>query len=140
MLSRYRSPGNIVKKRIARQEILSQSTTWKHWHIGDLYLWSEELVNNYKDMLDNIRSRGGTAVVHSILPRVGVRHEWQSRALGINSRLEKITRDSGMIFIDSWARFYGKKYLYVSDGVHLSRASVSLLGSIVDQSLFPFQN
>ena len=50
---------------------------------------SEEFVNNYKDMLDNIRSRGGAAVVHSILPRVGVSHEWQSRALGINSRLEK---------------------------------------------------
>ena len=86
---------------------------------------SEELVNNYKDMLDNLRSRGGTAVVHSILPGVGVSHEWQSRALGIKSRLEKITRDSGMTFIDSWARFYGKKYLYASDGVHLSRAGTT---------------
>ena len=31
---------------------------------------SEELVNNYKDMMDNIRIRGGTAVVHSILPEL----------------------------------------------------------------------
>ena len=101
---------------------------------------SEELINNYKDMMDNIGSRGGTAVVYSILPRVGASHEWHSRALGINSRLERIARDSGMTFVDSWARFYGKKYLYASDGVHLSSAGVSLLGSIVDKSLLPFQN
>ena len=85
--------------------------------------------------MDNIRSCGGTAVVHSI----GASQEWHPRALVINSHLEKIARDSGMTFIDSWARFYDKNYLSASDGVHLSGAGVSLLDSIVDLSLLPFQ-
>lgn len=49
---------------------------------------SEELVGNYKEVLEKIMVKGGSADACGILPMIGHRREWLSRAIGFK-RIEK---------------------------------------------------
>lgn len=99
---------------------------------------TEELLTQYREVLDKIRKKGGIPVVHGILPRRGVRKEWSSRAIGINSRLEKYCKENAIPFLDNWSLFYGKDKLYARDGVHLSRVGVSTLARSLDRIVAGF--
>ncbi|KAG0714495.1 hypothetical protein GWK47_014043 [Chionoecetes opilio] len=47
-----------------------------------------------------------------------------SEACEVNSLLAEHCRKNGWLFIDNWARFFGKDHLYARDGVHLSHRGV----------------
>ena len=99
---------------------------------------SEALWQQYREMLDRVRERGGTPVVLGILPRWRVGREWLSRAIGFNDRLERYCKDNAIPFIDNWSRFYGRNALYAWDGTHLSRQGVSVLARTIDRELDEF--
>ena len=99
---------------------------------------SEALWQQYREMLDRVRERGGTPVVLGILPRWRVGREWLSRAIGFNDRLERYYKANAIPFIDNWSRFYGRNALYAWDGTHLSRQGVSALARTIDRELDEF--
>ena len=41
----------------------------------------------------------------------------------------------GVMFIDNWDRFYGKRKLYAADGIHLSRQGTSMLSVIIEEKV-----
>ena len=82
---------------------------------------SEDLVRNYKILLQELRERGGQHVVCGILPRLSAGSWWNSRAIGINDRVSKLCTQLGFHFFDPWCMFSRRHDLYASDGVHLAR-------------------
>ena len=100
---------------------------------------SEEMVRRYKEALHKIRNKGGKAVACGILPRMGHRREWMSRAIGFNCRMETYCRENNIAFVDVWDNFYGQGHLYARDGVHLSRAGTSVLAGLIDKAVMGFR-
>lgn len=99
---------------------------------------SVELMKQYREVLEKIKSKGGVSVVCGVLPRRGVSREWLSRAIGINCSLDKYCSDHAIPFIDVWHRFYGNDVMYARDGVHLSRQGVAVLARAVDSVVAGF--
>ena len=100
---------------------------------------SEELIRQYKEALVKIRNKGGTPVACGILPRLGHGKEWCSRAIGFNCRTEKFCRENNIAFVDVWENFYSRGRLFARDGVHLSRAGVSVLAGLVERAVSGFR-
>ena len=100
---------------------------------------TEELVTKYRQLLDKVREKGGIPVIHGILPRWGASWEWSSRALGVNSRLEKFSKECGIPFIDNWSLFYGRRSYYAHDGIHLSREGVAAVAGSLDSVFAGFR-
>ena len=82
---------------------------------------SEELVRNYKILLQELRERGGQHVVCGVLPRHSAGSWWNSRAIGINDRVSQLCTQLGFLFFDPWCMFSRRHDLYASDGIHLAR-------------------
>ncbi|MCP4252830.1 MAG: hypothetical protein GY775_05380 [Candidatus Scalindua sp.] len=99
---------------------------------------SEELLKEYKDMLDTIVRKRGSPVVCGIVPRRGLNREWMSRTIAFNNRLEMYCKSKAIPFIDCWSQFFGDDTLYARDGVHFSRRGVQVLASNLDRVLVGF--
>ena len=100
---------------------------------------SEEMLRRYREALQIVRNKGGRAVACGILPRLGHRREWMSRAIGFNCRLEAYCRENNIGFVDVWDHFYGQGQLYARDGVHLTRAGTSVLAGLIDKTVAGFR-
>ncbi|KAG0729702.1 hypothetical protein GWK47_029815 [Chionoecetes opilio] len=50
---------------------------------------SEELVTKYKALLEKVKESGRTGVICGVIPRKYVGQEWLSRALSLNSKIER---------------------------------------------------
>ena len=96
---------------------------------------SEELVDRYEGMIDEIKESGRRCVVSGILPRVYLSREWMSRAIGVNERVKELCRKAGASFVDEWDRFFGRRELYAWDGVHLSRKGVDVLSNCLEKGV-----
>ena len=68
---------------------------------------SEELLLRYRELLREVKERGRRCVVSVVLPRLRVGGVWLSQAIGLNNRLSKMCRESGVGFGDEWSRCYG---------------------------------
>ena len=100
---------------------------------------NEEMLTRYKEALQKVRNKGGRAIACGILPRMGHRREWMSRAIGFNCRLEAYCRENSIVFVDVWDHFYGRSQLYARDGVHLSRKGTSVMAGLIDKSVMGFR-
>ena len=96
---------------------------------------SEELLRRYRQALGRVRDLGGTPVLCGILPRKFAGAGWWSEAAAVNSRLADHCRRNGWLFVDNWNYFFGKDYLYNSDGVHLSRRGTGALAWSLQRDL-----
>lgn len=99
---------------------------------------SEEMIRLYRQALERVRKRGATAVLCSILPRMNQGSEWMSRAIGINDRMKAFCRDRGVVYVDAWDSFYGRKHLFARDNVHLSKSGNSRLAALIDSAIEGF--
>ena len=70
-----------------------------------------------------------------ILPRVNASREWLSRAIGVNEQLKGVCKDIGVSFVDDWDRVFGRRELYMRDGVHLSRKGVDVLSECLERGI-----
>ena len=96
---------------------------------------SEELIRRYRQALGRVRDLGGTPVLCGILPRKFAGAGWWSEAAAVNSRLADHCKRNGWLFVDNWNYFFGKDYLYNSDGVHLSRRGTGALAWSLQRDL-----
>ena len=77
--------------------------------------------------------------MHGILPRRGASWEWFSRALGVNSRLEKFSKEYGIPFTDNRSLFYDRRSYYANYGIHLSREGVAAVAGSLDSVFAGFR-
>ena len=68
---------------------------------------SEELLLRYRELLREVKESGRRFVVSGVLPRLRLGGMWLSQAIGLNDRLSKMCRESGVGFVDEWSSFYG---------------------------------
>ena len=92
---------------------------------------SEELVRNYKVLLQEMKERGSRHVVCGILPRIYAGSCWNSRAIGINERISQLCTQLGYHFLDPWYLFSRRHDLYASDGIHLTRRGKDVLTNLI---------
>ena len=74
-----------------------------------------------------------------ILPRWGASWEWSSRALGVNSRLEKFSKECWIPFIEYWSLIYGRRSYYAHNGIHLSHDGVAAVAGSLDSVFVGFR-
>ena len=81
---------------------------------------SEALKRKYRELLLKLRERRSPSVLVGILPRMATGSEWSSRALSMNAWLSSQCSAMGITFFDPWEYFVWRRFLYRSDGVHLT--------------------
>ena len=96
---------------------------------------NEELFRRYREALGRVRDLGGMPVLCGILPRRNAGPGWWSAARAVNCRLAEHCKRNGWLFVDNWARFYGKDYLYTRDGVHLSACGTGALAWSLEREM-----
>ena len=96
---------------------------------------SEEVIRRYRNLLDKIRYEGRRCIIVGIAPKLNAGSEWISRAIGINSRLEKFVDKGWVEYIDSWDHFWGNSKLYSADGLHFSRLGTDTLKVQIENAL-----
>ena len=120
-----------------RNKRMGGKTTVIHGGGDDIKkLATEHILRVYKDAIEETRNQGKLCIVSGIVPRRGESSYWSSRAIGINNRLQGYCKGmDGVMFIDNWDRFYGKRKLYAADGIHLSRQGTSMLSVIIEEKV-----
>ena len=96
---------------------------------------SEELLERYRELLREVKESGRKCIVSGVLPRQKVGGLWLSQAIGLNARLGRLCRESGVGFLDEWDRFFGRQELYAMDGIHFSRKGVQELSECVERAV-----
>ena len=61
---------------------------------------SEDLLLRYRELLREVKESGKRCVESGVLPRLRVGGVWLSQAIGLNDRLSKMYRESGVGFVD----------------------------------------
>lgn len=94
---------------------------------------SEDIIENYKLMIEKCKAKSRNTFITSILPRPTENIEWYSRALGINDRIREMCDKPNLIFIDLWDSFYNNNTLYASNGnsIHINNLGLNKLAEIV---------
>ena len=134
-------PGAGVNDMIERYENLVKGTerdavVVMHVGINDIKkVRSEELVSKFRELLEKIRISGRRGVVSGVLPRLRIGSEWMSRAIGINERVKAMCEGMGLLFVDEWSTFVGRKELFAMDGLHLSRKGVNVLSDSLEEAV-----
>ena len=95
---------------------------------------SEELIADYRRLIQKMKASGRRCMISGILPRLGAGQEWGSRALGVNERVRKLCFSENIRFLDLWREFLDKD-LFAADGVHLSRKGVELFSTSLETCL-----
>ena len=91
-----------------------------------------DLVNRYRALLKKMRESGRKCVLSGILPRVGSSAEWDARALRMNSEVQDMCEEAGVLFMDGWDMFYGRRELFARDGLHLSRRGMESFSDLLE--------
>ena len=103
-----------------------------------------EMVEKYRALISKLKESRCRGVVTGIAPqldapRVGVRGEWESRALQLNQRIEQMCKDQGIIFVDIWDTFYEQVGLFKKDGLHFNEKGVKVLSNVYEKVLQSFR-
>lgn len=128
---------NDIVERIEREVAYTDEDATVIVHVGTNDVRdnrSEELLADYKRLIQRLKNSGRNCVISGILPRMGVGIEWSSRAIGINNRISFMCNREGIGFLDLWEEFQDRS-LFAKDGVHLSYGGVELLGDAFEAYL-----
>ena len=107
-----------------------------HGGVNDIdHTGSEELMGNYRNLMQVMSKSGCRGVVTGILPKFGAGMAWSSKAIGINNRVKSLCESYGITFIDCWDKFWGQKDLFAFDRIHLSRKGVKLLSDLYENEI-----
>ena len=75
-------------------------------------------------------------MILGILPRPYASDCATSKAIGLNGRLADLCTQKGVRFVDPFDEFFGKRNLYLRDGVHLSTSGKNKLGDFLNHHLY----
>lgn len=96
---------------------------------------SEELLEKYKRMIYELKSRRSKFMVSGILPRIGAESQFYSKAFSTNSRLKSLCTHENVEFVDLWNHFYDQGMLFNRDGLHLNPVGSARFGRLLNDAL-----
>src|SRR5678815_5091164 len=94
---------------------------------------SEELIADYRRLIQKMKASGRRCMISGILPRLGAGQEWGIRALGVNERVKKLCFSENIWFLDLW-RISGQIY-FCSRWSSLGDLSIKKLGKVKGDGL-----
>lgn len=108
-------------------------------HVGTNNIFnsrSEDLLEKYKDLMRKLKEKTNEIIFTGILPRINGPNAFYSRALYINNQLKSLCEQEGVGFANFWNDFYGKRELFLDDGLHLNSVGSARLGRLLHNSNF----
>ena len=123
---------SIVDSKVSGFEVVWVGTN----DIGDRR--SIELENKFKKLINTMKGRDSNSILVGVLPRVRETNEWLSRAQSLNDYLQIECEKAGILFINNWELFWGCKYLYKFDGVHLNDQGKKLVVDKIQSGINSF--
>jgi lysophospholipase L1-like esterase len=95
---------------------------------------SEELIDQYRTMIKELKKKTDSAIITSILPRSYVSNCISNRIHYINRAVSKLAEEAGLHYLDLTTEFsHGS--LYSPDGLHLSFWGKRKLGELLDRAV-----
>ena len=123
---------SIVGSRVSGCEVVWVGTN----DIGDRR--SIELESKFSELVKTLEGRDSMSIVVGVLPRVRESNEWLSRAQSLNDFLEKECKKAGIMFVNNWDTFWGSKYLYKYDGIHLNDKGKQIVADKIQMGINSF--
>ena len=99
---------------------------------------SVEIEKRYEILIKSLAKRQSQSYVVGILPRINSNGELTSRMLSINSKVNSLCDDYGILFIDLWDHFSNRIKLFKDDGLHLNEAGSRKYGNLINDSVKSF--
>ena len=100
----------------------------------------EELLEKYRKMIRQYRTKSNNIVISGILPRIGADPRFYGKALTINNRLDSLCSQEGVDFVNLWNDFYNKPLLFQYDGLHLNSVGDARLGRLFSDQVFLYRS
>jgi len=100
---------------------------------------SEELLEKYRSFMRKLKEKTNDIMFTGILPRINGRNEFYSRAFSINNQLKTLCEQEGVGFANFWNDFYGRKELFLDDGLHLNSVGSARFGRLLQNKCSNFQ-
>ena len=95
---------------------------------------SEPLVKDLENLVDSVAKKTDKGIVVGLIPRCNISYYAMSKAIGINSRMEKYCQEKKVEFLDVWSILEGKWRYFRKDGIHLSELGSKKLGELLGQA------
>ena len=97
------------------------------------------LQNDFRDLGTILKKRTSKAVFSEMLPVPGATPERQQELGALNKWLRNWCRKEGFGFLENWADFSYRYWLYTRDGLHLNEEGAALLGEKMTKKLEELQ-
>ena len=99
---------------------------------------SEELLEKYRRMIRKYKEKTNNIVISGILPRIDAVNSFYGKAFSINKRVKNLCLQEGIEFVDTWNEFYGKRDMFMNDGLHLNSTGSARLGRLFNNAVYFF--
>lgn len=96
---------------------------------------SEHILQRYRQLIKSMKQKSSRCFVVGILPRPKANAYELSRAIGINSRLDRICKESNVVYIDTWNTFGDNRSLFKGDKIHLNNKGTEKLGGLINSHI-----
>ena len=90
-----------------------------------------QILTKYKNLVTDVKRKYSNCAILAILPRAGKNDTFNGRAYIINTLLEKLCKENGLVYWDFWDHFKGKADLYVRDGAIFNQVGIVRLGRLL---------
>jgi len=101
---------------------------------------SEELLDRYRRMIQQYRSKSNNILISGILPRIGAERSFYSKAFSTNNRLKSLCTQENVDYVNLWDDFYNNACLFQNDGLHLNSVGAARLGRLLDEQVSLFRS
>ena len=103
------------------------------------YTRSEELMEKYRRMIQQYKTKSHNIIISGILPRTKAPSHFYDRAFSTNSRLKSLCTDEGVDYVNLWDDFYNKPLLFQDDGLHLNAVGSARFGRLLSNKVSSFR-
>lgn len=96
---------------------------------------SEELLEKYRKMIRQFKTKTNNIVISGILPRMDAGWRFYGKALTINHKLDSLCSQEGVDFVNLWEDFHSEPLLFHYDGLHLNSVGHARLGRLLSNQV-----
>ena len=95
---------------------------------------SEELLQKYRDMIEEYKTKSNNILISGILPKMLAENVFYSKAFSMNNRLKSLCLQGGIDFVYTWNHFYRNPDLFNKDGLHLNAVGSARFGRLFNEA------
>ncbi len=99
-------------------------------------LVSDDIMSKYKQLLKELRTKSKHVLIVGIAPRFYASTTMLSKIININTKLEELSKEHNVDFIDPWSTLCGNRSMYRRDGVHFSRQGSQAVANLINKAIY----